>query len=185
MMARAHPKLAMRPFLPADVPVLAEIFRASIAELTGEDYSPTQQEAWASTANDEAAFGARLAGRLTLLGTMDGSPVGFAALEGPRADTGADKGVDIGAAKPARVDMLYVHPAAVGTGVGSMLIDALEKLAAARGAARLTADVSDSAQEFFKRRGFVPRQRNTVTLGDEWLANTTMDKPLAAKERAS
>jgi putative acetyltransferase len=183
MMARAHPTLAMRPFLPADVPVLAEIFRASINELTGEDYSPRQQEAWASTANDEAAFGARLAGRLTLLGTMDGSPVGFAALEGPAADKQA---ADIpGADKQARVDMLYVHPAATGVGVGSMLIDALEKLAAARGAARLTADVSDSAQEFFKRRGFVPRQRNTVTLGDEWLANTTMDKPLAAKERAS
>jgi hypothetical protein len=34
MMARAHPKLALRPFLPADVTVLAEIFRASIDELT-------------------------------------------------------------------------------------------------------------------------------------------------------
>ena len=173
MMARAHPKLAMRPFLPADVPMLAEIFRASVNELTGEDYSPTQQEAWASTADDEEAFGARLAKHLTLLGTMDGSPVGFASLEGQNLD------------KPARIDMLYVHPAAVGLGVGSMLIDALEKLAAARGAARLTADVSDSAQEFFKARGYLPRQRNTVTLGDEWLANTTMDKQLIAKERAS
>ena len=41
--------------------------------------------------------------------------------------------------------MLYVHPAAVGIGVGTMLIDALEKLAASRGAARLTANVSDIA----------------------------------------
>src|SRR5258708_39162023 len=147
MMARAHPKLAMRPLLPADVPVLAEIFRASINELTSDDYSEAQQEAWASIADDEAAFGERLANRLTLLGTMDGSPVGFAALEGKE-----------------RVDMLYVHPAAVGLGVGSMLIDALEKLAASRGAARLIADVSDSAQEFFKARGYVPQQRNTVTL---------------------
>jgi putative acetyltransferase len=180
MMARAHPELAMRPFLPADTPVLADIFRASINGLTADDYSEAQREAWAATASDEAAFGARLAKRLTLLGTMNGSPVGFAALEGPGAARGADKGAD----KQARVDMLYVHPAAAGVGVGSMLIDALEKLAAARGVARLTADVSDSAQEFFKRRGFLPRQRNTVTLGDEWLANTTMDKPLNAKEPA-
>ena len=79
--------------------------------------------------------------------------------------------------------MLYVHPAAAGHGVGTMLIDALEKLAASRGAPRLTADVSDSAEEFFKRRGFVPQQRNTTPLGDEWLANTTMEKKLAAKER--
>jgi len=48
--------------------------------------------------------------------------------------------------------------------------DALEKLAAARGANRLVAEVSDSAQDFFRRRGFVPQQRNTVTLGGEWLA---------------
>jgi putative acetyltransferase len=167
MMARAHPKLAMRPFLPADTPLLAEIFRASIEELTGDDYSEAQQEAWVAAADDEQAFGARLAKGLTLLGTMDGSPVGFASL------------VD-----NERLDMLYVHPAAAGHGVGSMLVDALEKLAAARGARRLRAEVSDSAQDFFKRRGFVPQQRNTVPLGDEWLANTTMEKPLAAKERA-
>ena len=30
MMARAEPKLALRPFLAADAPLLAEIFRASI-----------------------------------------------------------------------------------------------------------------------------------------------------------
>jgi putative acetyltransferase len=167
MMARVQSKLALRPFLPADAPLLAEIFRASIEALTGDDYSATQQEAWASTADDEAAFAARLANALTLLGTIDGSPVGFASLAGPE-----------------RIDMLYVHPAASGQGVGTMLVDALEKLAASRGAGRLTADVSDSAQDFFKRRGFVATQRNTVPLGNEWLANTTMEKRLAAKERA-
>ena len=167
MTARAQPKLGMRPFLPADAPLLAEIFRASIEGLTGDDYDETQQQAWASMAADEAAFGARLADALTLLGTIEGSAVGFASLAGPD-----------------RLDMLYVHPAAAGHGVGTMLLDALERLAAARGAARLTADVSDSAQDFFRRRGFSPRQRNSVPLGGEWLANTTMEKQLAAKERA-
>lgn len=167
MMARVQSKPALRPFLPTDAPLLAEIFRASIEGLTADDYSATQQEAWASMADDEAAFAARLADALTLLGTIDGSPVGFAALAGGE-----------------RIDMLYVHPAAAGQGIGTMLIDALEKLAASRGAGRLTADVSDSAQDFFKHRGFVAKQRNTVPLGNEWLANTTMEKRLAAKERA-
>ena len=166
MMARAHPKLALRPFLPADTALLREIFRDSIADLTDEDYTPAQQEAWASVADDEAAFGKKLASQLTLVGTLEGSAVGFASL------AGQDK-----------IDMLYVHPAAAGQGVGQLLLDALEKLAASRGAPRLTADVSDSAEDFFKRRGFVPQQRNTVPLGDEWLANTTMEKKLAAKER--
>jgi len=165
--ARAQPRLAMRPLLPADVPLLAEIFRASVEELTGDDYSAAQQEAWAAVADDAAAFGKRLADALTLLGTMEGAPVGFASLVGNE-----------------RLDMLYVHPAAAGQGVGTMLVDALEKLAAARGSRRLTAEVSDSAQDFFRRRGFVPKQRNSVPLGNEWLANTTMEKPLAAGERA-
>jgi putative acetyltransferase len=167
MSARAKPKLALRPFLPADAPLLAEIFRASIAELTGDDYSETQQEAWTATADDEEAFAARLANALTLLGTIDGSPVGFASLAGTE-----------------RLDMLYVHPAAARQGVGSMLVDALEKLAASRGAPRLTADVSDSAQDFFRHHGFAATQRNTVQLGGEWLANTTMEKRLVPKERA-
>ena len=53
--------------LPQDVPLLAEIFRASIEELTGDDYSEAQQEAWAEAADDLEAFGARLAGELTLI----------------------------------------------------------------------------------------------------------------------
>src|SRR5262245_47139134 len=166
MMARAQPRLAIRPFLPADAPLLAEIFRASVEELTGDDYNEDQQQAWASLADDEEAFAGRLAKALTLLGTMDGSPVGFASLAGRE-----------------QLDMLYTHPAATGQGVGSMLVDALEKLAAARGAGKLSADVSDSALAFFRRRGFVAQQRNSVPVAGEWLANTTMQKQLAAKER--
>ena len=81
--------------------------------------------------------------------------------------------------------MLYVHPAAAGQGVGAMLVDALEKLAGARGAAQLMVDASDSARGFFEKRGYVAQQRNTVSVGDEWLANTTLHKQLAAKREAS
>ena len=53
MNASANPKTGLRPFLPADTPVVAAIFRASIEELTEDDYNPAQQEAWASLADDE------------------------------------------------------------------------------------------------------------------------------------
>ena len=84
-----------------------------------------------------------------------------------------------------KIDMLYVHPAAVGQGVGAMLIDALEKLAGGRGTAKLVVDASDTARGFFEKRGYVAQQRNTVLAGDEWLANTTLHKQLAAKREAS
>src|ERR1700683_3936590 len=166
MGTRAQPQLAMRPMLPEDAPLLAEIFRASIEELTGDDYSEAQQEAWAQAADDVEAFGARLAGELTLVATHGGSPVGFGAL-----------------ADNVRIDMLYVHPAAAGQGAGDMLCDALEKLAAARGTKELSVDASDSARGFFERRGFVATTRNSVAVGDEWLANTTMVKSLPAQAR--
>jgi putative acetyltransferase len=164
MTAEAHPRLGLRPFLPADAALLAEIFRASVEELTADDYSEAQRGAWAAAADDEAAFAARLGSELTLVATLAGSPVAFISLKG------ADE-----------IDMLYVHPAAAGQGVGAVLCDAIERLAAARGAARLGVDASDSARGFFEHRGFVAQQRNSVLCGDEWLASTTMEKRLANK----
>jgi putative acetyltransferase len=160
-MGQALPKPALRPFLAADTPMLAAIFVASVEELTGDDYSEAQQQAWASAADDEEQFGQRLASELTLIAMLQNSPVGFASL----------KGTD-------HIDMLYVHPGAVGQGVASMLCDALEKLAGSRGAKSLSVDASDNAQEFFSKRGYVGKQRNTVTVNGEWLANTTMQKTL-------
>jgi putative acetyltransferase len=167
MSAQAHPAQALRPFLPADAPLLAEIFRAAIEELTADDYSAAQQEAW-SAAADEDEFGEKLGEQLTLVATLGGSPVGFASLAGNQT-----------------IDMLYVHPAAAGQGVGSMLIDALEKLAGARGTKRLTVDSSDTARDFFEKRGYVAQQRNSVSRGSEWLASTTMTKQLAPERSAS
>ncbi len=141
--------------------MLAAIFVAAIQELTGDDYSEDQQEAWASVADNEAAFGKKLASELTLIATMQGSPVGFAAL----------KGND-------HIDMLYVHPSVAGQGVGALLCDALEKLAGARGTKSLSVDSSDNAIDFFRKRGYAAQQRNSVTINGEWLANTTMKKEL-------
>src|SRR5256885_811264 len=143
MMAVAHPQFALRPFLIEDTPLLAEIFRASIEELAADDYTAGQQQAWASGADDEEEFARRLEGQLTLIATMNGSPVGFGSL-----------------ANNETIDLLHMHPAVAGQGAGTMLVDALEKLAAARGAKRLTADDSNIAQEFFTKRGFTAIQPN-------------------------
>jgi putative acetyltransferase len=161
-MGQTLPKPALRPYLAADKPVLAAIFAASVEALTGDDYSEAQREAWAAIAEDEEQFSKRLAGALTLIATLQNSPVGFATL----------KGAD-------HIDMLYVHPGVAGQGVGSMLCDALEKLAGGRGAKSLTVNASDNALEFYSKRGYVAKQRNSITVNGEWLANTTMQKQLA------
>lgn len=166
MSAQAHPQLTLRPMLPPDAPLLAEILRASVTGMTADDYTEAQQNAWASAAEDEKAFANKLSGQLTLIATLSGSPIGFISLAG----------VDV-------IDMLYVHPAAAGQGAGSLLADAIEKLAGSRGAGTLKVDASDSASGFFQKRGYVAQQRNTVLRQGEWLANTTMHKQLATGDQ--
>lgn len=158
---REAQKPALRPYLPSDAPTCAAIAEASITDLAAEDYTESQQEAWIAALADEERLNPRLSSQLTLLATLDSAAVGFASLRGKD-----------------HVDLLFVHPAAARLGVGSALCDALEKLAAARGAQKLTAEVSDNAQSFFRGRGYVAQQRNTIPLGDEWLGNTTMTKAL-------
>jgi putative acetyltransferase len=157
-------KASLRPFLPADLPRLAAIFRASIEELTADDYNESQQAAWAAFA-DEDSFGEKLAHDLTLVALLQGEVAGFASLRAPD-----------------HLDMLYVDPQVVGRGVASTLCEALEKLAGARGATKLSVDASDTARGFFEKRGYQALHRQTIDCFGEWLGNTAMEKRLAAND---
>ncbi len=162
MNARAVPQPALRPYLPSDLPLLAEIRLAAIEELTLDDYDEAQRRAWASRADDEKALGERLKKGLSLVALIEGSPVGFIALQ--------DGGL---------IDQLYVHPAVARMGVASALVDAIEKLARARGVAALVTDASDTAKPLFEKRGFTAERRNTIAIEGEWLGNTRMKKTLS------
>ncbi len=167
-MAKQGASPGLRPYLPKDAATLAALFRESIEALAAEDYDPDQREAWASAADDEAAFASRLSGTLTIVALVSGEIAGFASLK--------DNNL---------LDMLYVHPEFAGQGVGSALADAIEKLAGARGTKTLTVEASDVARDFFAARGYVAQSRNTVTIAGEWLGNTTMTKELAGPPAAS
>jgi putative acetyltransferase len=155
--------LPLRPFLPADTMALRELFAQSIEELTADDYDEDQRAAWAGAAADAQAFADRLGAMVTLVIQVDGEYAGFAALK-----------------NNSTLDMLYVHPYFAGQGVGSTLLDAVERLARARGASDITAESSDTAVPFFEAKGYVATQRNMVPRDDLWLPNTTMKKRLGA-----
>jgi putative acetyltransferase len=161
MIARDKPQFALRPFLPEDTPLLSEIFRASVEGLTEDDYTPAQQDAWMAEAEDLESLAERLGKHLTLIATMDSTPIGFISLDAPT-----------------EIGLFYVHPDAAGQGAGRMLYDAIEKISAARGTPHLSVDASDTARDFFTHRGFTAEQRNSLSVGNEWLSNTTMRKKL-------
>ena len=154
--------IALRPFLLSDAPILAAIYAAAIDELTAEDYTDEQRYAWMALAEDEQTFGQKLAASLTLVAIVEGEPVGFISLRDNLS-----------------IEHLYVSPNIIREGVATALCDALEKIATARWAQKLTVDSSDTAEPFFKQRGYVLQSRNTRIVDEQWLAYMTMIKELA------
>lgn len=151
----------IRPYLPADAEACANIFREAVWELAAEHYDDDQRAAWIASADDEEAFAQRLESQLTIIALDAGEPAAFISLK--------DNAV---------IDMLYVYPGFAREGAATILLDAIMKIAAARGAKSLSADVADSAKEFFEQAGFKAMQRNIVMREDEALGNTTMVKEL-------
>ena len=152
---------ALRPFLHEDSADLARLFRDSVETLAAEDYDEEQRLAWVTIADDEDAFAERLAKALTIVATEEDEAVGFASLKDGRL-----------------IDMLYVRPDVAREGVGAALVDALERLAAARGASEIEVAASDCAKPLFAARGYAAKARVSVDVGGEWLANTTMTRAL-------
>jgi putative acetyltransferase len=167
MSAGAFPKPSLRPYLASDLPLLSEIRFAAIEELTVEDYDDAQRRAWASAVDDDAAFARGLEKGLTLVALIRGGPVGFISVQ--------DGGL---------IDQLYVRPSVARTGVASSLVEAIEKLAAARGTAMLTTDASDTAKPLFEARGYQSTHRNTIEIDGEYLGNTRMTKALPPRAAA-
>ncbi|HEY8005467.1 MAG TPA: GNAT family N-acetyltransferase [Methylocella sp.] len=168
MNASAFPKPSLRPYLTSDLPLLSEIRFAAIEELTVDDYDEAQRRAWAAAADDDEALAQKLEKGLTLIALISGGPVGFISLQ--------EGGV---------IDQLYVHPAVARTGVASALVDAIEKLAAARGTATLVTNASDTAKPLFDARGYQAVNRNTIEIDGIWLGNTRMTKTLPPKPERS
>ncbi|MCX7340291.1 MAG: GNAT family N-acetyltransferase [Hyphomicrobiales bacterium] len=154
---------ALRPALPADFADLGILFQASIEELATDAYSNEQRALWGAKADDEKGWAKHLSGCLVLIAEEDGEPVGFAAMR--------DNAI---------IENVHVHPDMAFMGVGRQLLDALERLAMARGAKKLSVAATDNALPFFERLGFVAMRRSTVSIGAEWLPSMVMDKALAA-----
>ncbi len=154
---------ALRPALPADFVDLGILFQASIEELASDAYSDEQRALWGAKADDEKAWAKHLSGCLVLIAEEDGEPVGFAAMR--------DNAI---------IENVHVHPDMAFMGVGRQLLDALERLAMARGAKKLSVAATDNALPFFERLGFVAMRRSTLSIGEEWLPSMVMDKALAA-----
>lgn len=150
----------LRPLLRADLPELANVYRASVNELASRDYDAAQRQAWQAQA-DDAAFIERLAEGVTIVADHHGTPVAFAQLH------------------PANhLCMMYVDPEWAGLGIATLLYQYLEDEARILGSSELTTDASHTAKRFFESVGFKTLEEEVVVLDGVSLARTKMEKKL-------
>lgn len=155
--------MLIRPFRPADAPVLAAQYHASVHGAGGRYYTPAQLAAWSPAPADPARYLRQAAGRIFLVAEdAGGTVIGYGDLE-----------------PDGHIDHLYCHPDAIGTGVGAALYAALEQAARRAGIARLFVEASENARPLFERRGFTVDARNDFERNGVAIHNYRMSKDLA------
>ena len=156
--------IAVRNFRAGEEPALRALFHAAVHRLAAQDYTPEQLAAWAPLQHDAAQWAERIrANQPFIAQTQDGGGIaGFADLQ----PTGY-------------IDMFFVAPAFAGQGVARALMAHIHAQAAARGIARLHADVSLTAEPFFAAQGFVVEARQEPVRAGVVLRNARMAKALA------
>lgn len=145
------PRIEIRPATPPDVPLII----AFLNELA--TYEKLAHEVVATEADMHAAlFGERPVIE-TVIGSLDGEPVGYA-LYFPTFSTFLGK-------PGLYLEDLYVRPAARGFGVGRKLLEHLARITVERGWGRLewsVLDWNEPSIAFYKKMGAKPMDEWTV-----------------------
>lgn len=156
---------AIRPFKPADAPLLANLFYQAIHTIAARHYSEAQVNAWAPAVPAAERFVLRGTDGRSLLVAVDDQdlPLAYGDLE-----------------KDGHIDHLFCSPEHAGTGLTAKLYDALERQARGWGLSRVYVEASEPAMRFFTKRGFTITERNDFRINEVPIHNFRMEKSLLA-----
>jgi N-acetylglutamate synthase-like GNAT family acetyltransferase len=158
----------LRPATEADASRILEVIQTGISENVGGHYSSEQINGWVSGFSI-ARIQEVIADTYSLVAHLEDAIVGFGNLAVRESDAG-------------EIDLLYVSPHQQRTGVGHLLIDALEQEAARRHFFQITADVSLSARGLFLQMGYSIRKSYIKTHNGIEYPNMWVEKNLNIKE---
>lgn len=134
--------MRIRPARGSDIPQIARLYYETVHRVNARDYGPAQIRAWAPRVYPNAFWLPRLRRYRVFVAADAGAVVGF---------------VELG--RGGEIDCFYVHHGQQDRGIGAALMARIEREARGRGAAHLRADVSMTAEPFFRRVGFRILQR--------------------------
>jgi putative acetyltransferase len=126
-----------RPFEPADLPQVIEVYNASIRCLAAAYYTADQLAAWAPAHPDVASWQRRLDSLHTFVAEENGVLAGFASYE-----------------KNGHLDLLFTHPEFARRGVATQLYLKVESALRAAVIPKIFTEASLAARPFFEHYGF-------------------------------
>ena len=154
--------ITIRPLRHDDYQDVGRIFFCAVHEGTRAAYTYAQRRAWAGDTIDLVRWQKRVA-ELTGFMAQDASePVGFMTID-----------------QMGYVDLAFVLPSYAGKGVGTALLDAVEKWAQTNDVPRLTTAASLVARPFFERHGWRVLEEEIIKRHDVSITRFQMEKLLA------
>jgi putative acetyltransferase len=153
--------MIQRPYEPADLPRVVEVYTTSIRTLGVPFYPSEQISAWAPATPDLARWQQRLALLHTIVAESDGSLAGFASY--------TDDGY---------LDFLFTHPAMARRGVATGLYLHVESTLRAAHVRKIFTHASLAARPFFDHHGFQLDSEESVECRDVYLRRFAMHKQL-------
>ena len=154
--------IRVRGFRRDDAAALEHDFLRAVREGAAGAYSELEREAWANAPHSAAYWCDRLGAEITLVAERGSVISGFMTL-----------------CRDATLDMAFVLPEAMGTGVANALHDRVIVEAQALGMTRLTTEASHLARRFFLKQGWRELGAQKIELSGLLLTNFAMEKRLA------
>ncbi|HEX5481547.1 MAG TPA: GNAT family N-acetyltransferase [Terriglobia bacterium] len=153
--------VAIRAYRMGDSAALVRVFFDSVHQIARAAYNEEQLRAWAPAIPDPLQWETRMLSRETLVAECGERLVGFIELE-----------------RCGHIDMLYRSPEANGLGVAAQLYEASEARARELGIQKLTTDASLIAEPFFRSRGYIAGELETVERNGVRIPRLRMHKTL-------
>lgn len=157
-----HQLVAIRRAEPDDAQAIWAVHRASVLGLSAQEYTPDQIAAWVDVSPDEFRDAMTARGELFFVAEAAGEVVGFAAVRGEEARA------------------VYVRPDAVRRGIGTRLLDAVEREVRSRGGGAVSCEASLNAVPFYEANGYVAGERHVRVVRGAGLPSVRMSKDLRA-----
>lgn len=157
--------MTIRPLAEQDIPQMKALFRDTVLNVNARDYTEEEVEDWASCGDSDGRWKELLAEN-EYVGAFDGRGVltGFASMN-----------------KDGYLHSMFVHKDFQRSGIATLLLVQVERIAQRFGADCITSEVSLTARPFFERKGYETIKVQKARAMRLELTNFLMRKRLVCK----